>query len=253
VLGQFAGAAGGAGRVIGSSGASVTGQNAVVGASVTVPGQRATLLGIEAQKKDGIVRILAEPNIMAISGQTASFLSGGKIFIPVAQSRDGGGSTITLEEKEFGVGLRFTPTVLDGSRINLKLVSEASELSQTGSPFTSANGVTSVLPSIATRRVDTTVQLADGQSFVVAGLIKNTVNEALERTPGLGEVPVVGALFRSTEFQNDQTELMFVVTPRLVRPLVVRTALPTDHLTVPTRADVMLNGAAEGPAPVLPD
>jgi len=190
---------------------------------------------------------------MAISGQSASFLSGGKIFIPVAQSRDAGGSTITLEEKEFGVGLRFTPTVLDGSRINLKLVSEASELSQTGSPFTSVNGVTSVLPSISTRRVDTTVQLGDGQSFVVAGLIKNNFNESLDRTPGLGEVPVVGALFRSTEFQNDQTELMFIVTPRLVRPLNAQVMLPTDNHLVPSRADVMLNGSAEGkPSPATP-
>jgi pilus assembly protein CpaC len=232
------------GAVSGSSGAAQ-----ISGQPITRGG---TLLGIDAQKKDGIVRILAEPNIMAISGQTASFLSGGKIFIPVAQDRTSGGVTITLEEKEFGVGLKFTPTVLDGSRINLKLVSESSELSQSGSPFTTINGITAILPSMATRRVDTTVQLNDGQSFVVAGLIKNNMSEALTKFPGLGEVPVMGALFRSTEFQNDQTELMFVVTPRLVKPITTPVALPTDSHTMPTRNDVMLQGASEGAAPAAP-
>ena len=209
-----------------------------------------TALTLDAQANDGIVRVLAEPNIMAISGQSASFLSGGKIFIPVAQSNNGGtgGTTITLEEKEFGVGLKFTPTVLDG-RVNLKVISEVSELSQTGTPFTTVGGITAVLPSMTTRRVDTTVQLGDGQSFVVAGLIKNNVTEALNRFPGLGEVPVMGALFRSTEFQADQTELMFVVTPRLVKPLTATVTLPTDNHIVPTRAEVMLMGRTEGAAP----
>lgn len=206
-------------------------------------------LALEANKTDGLVRVLAEPNILAVSGQSASFLSGGKIFIPVAQNANGTtGTTITLEEKEFGVGLKFTPTVLDGGRINLKLVSEASELSQTGSPFATVNGTTAVLPSFTTRRVDTTVQLGDGQSFVVAGLIRNNSKEALERLPGVGEVPVVGALFRSTEFQNEQTELMFVVTPRLVKPLEGPIALPTDHHVPPTRNEALVNGALESPA-----
>jgi pilus assembly protein CpaC len=205
---------------------------------------------LDAQKNDGVVRVLAEPNIMAISGQPASFLSGGKIFIPVAQAPSGigGFTTITLEEKEFGVGLKFTPTVLDG-RVNLKVTSEVSELSQTGTPFTTLGGVTAVLPSLTTRRVDTTVQLGDGQSFVVAGLIKHNVTEAVNKFPGLGEAPVLGALFRSTEFQNDQTELMFVVTPRLVKPLTAMPIVPTDNHVVPTRNDVMLNGAGEGPPP----
>jgi pilus assembly protein CpaC len=196
--------------------------------------------------------VLAEPNIMAISGQAASFLSGGKIFIPVAQARDAGGSTITLEEKEFGVGLKFSPTVLEGSRVNLKLVSEVSELAQTGSPFTTSGGVTSVLPSITTRRIDTTVQLNDGQSFAVAGLIRNNVTETLSRFPGLGEVPILGALFRSTEFQKDQTELIFIITPRLVKPAAALPA-PTDNHVEPGRADVQLLGKAEGqPAAVEP-
>lgn len=219
-----------------------------------------TALAIDGEVNDGVVRVLAEPNIMAISGQSASFLSGGKIFIPVAQDTSGNGGVgrITLEEKEFGVGLRFTPTVLDG-RINLKVTSEVSELSQTGSPFTTISGFTAILPSMSTRRVDTTVQLADGQSFVVAGLIKNNVTEAVDKFPGLGETPVLGALFRSTEFQNDLTELMFVVTPRLVKPLTAVPTLPTDNHIVPTRRDMLLNGTMEGrpgsvqpPAPASP-
>jgi len=208
-----------------------------------------TAVQVDGQKDDGLVRVLAEPNIMAISGQQASFLSGGKIFVPVARDPGVGGfSTITLEEKEFGIGVKFTPTVLGGSRINLKMVSEVSDLSQTGSPFTSINGFTSVLPSFTVRRADTTVQLNDGQSFVIAGLIKNNVTETIKRFPGLGEVPVLGALFRSSEFQTDQTELMFVITPRLVKPLAAVPPLPTDNHVVPSRSDIYLNGSIEGRA-----
>jgi pilus assembly protein CpaC len=204
---------------------------------------------IDGQNDDGLVRILAEPNIMAVSGQSASFLSGGKIFIPVSRSTDIGGNTVTLEEKEFGIGVRFTPTVLDGTRINLKLLSEVSDLSQAGSPFTTVNGVVSVLPSLTVRRADTTVQLNDGQSFVIAGLIKNNSTTAIKRFPGLGEVPMLGALFRSSEFQKDQTELLFVITPRLVKPLSEQPTLPTSNHIEPTRADVLINGRAEGTAP----
>jgi pilus assembly protein CpaC len=205
---------------------------------------------IDGQKDDGLVRLLAEPNIMAISGQQASFLSGGKIFIPVAQSNNGGlgGTTVTLEEKEFGIGVKFLPTVLDGTRINLKMISEVSDLSQTGSPFTTVGGVTSVLPSLTVRRADTTVQLNDGQSFVIAGLIKNNTTESIKRFPGLGEIPVLGALFRSTEYQKDQTELLFVITPHLVRPLNESPRLPTENHTEPSRGAVYLNGSVEGRA-----
>ena len=210
-------------------------------------------VALDGQKDDGLVRVLAEPNIMAISGQQASFLSGGKIFIPVSQSNNTGGvPLITLEEKEFGIGVKFTPTVLNGSRINLKMVSEVSDLSQTGSPFTTVSGVTSVLPSLTVRRADTTVQLNDGQSFVIAGLIKNNITETIKRFPGLGEIPVVGALARSSEFQNDQSELLFVITPRLVQPLAEAPRLPTDNHIAPTRTEVYLHGSMESatPAPI---
>jgi pilus assembly protein CpaC len=212
-----------------------------------------TAITIDGQKDDGLVRVLAEPNLMAISGQQASFLSGGRIFIPVSQTNIASGvPTITLEEKEFGIGVKFKPTVLAGTRISLKLVSEVSDLSQTGSPFTTVGGVTAVLPSLTVRRADTTVQLGDGQSFVIAGLINNNINETIKRCPGLGEIPVLGALFRSTEFQNNQTELVFVVTPRLVKPLAEVPRLPTDNHVVPTRGEVYSNGSLESATPAPP-
>lgn len=211
--------------------------------------QGATRLTLDAETRKGLVKVLAEPTIMAISGQEGAFLAGGKIFIPVAQSNTTGGTTITLEEKEFGVGLKFTPTVLEEGRINLRVTPEVSELSQIGSPFTTVNGVTSILPSISTRRASTTVQLMDGQSFAIGGLIKNNVSEAIKAFPVLGEVPVLGALFRSNEFQSDRTELMFIVTPRLVKPLDPNYAMPTDKFVPPTRAEFMLQGRMEGTLP----
>jgi pilus assembly protein CpaC len=175
-------------------------------------------------------------------------LSGGKIYIPVRQ----GNGAVTLDERQFGVGLKFHPTVLEGGRINLKLTAEASELSQTGAALSTADGLSSLIPTISTRQVDTTVQLGDGQSLAIAGLIRQSVSQSLSRFPGLGDLPVLGALFRSTAFQKDQTELVFVVTPRLVQPL--RAALlPTDVHVAPSRQDAVLGGKAEGtPTPAPP-
>ncbi|MGZ5200065.1 MAG: type II and III secretion system protein family protein [Telluria sp.] len=246
LFGRFANNARGA-AVAGAAEAVASSTSAAARATLSTTSAGATLLGVDAQNKDGLVRILAEPNIMAISGQSASFLSGGKIFIPVAQTNNGGAPTITLQEKEFGVGLKFSPTVLDSTRVNLKLVSEVSELSQTGSPFTTVGDVTAVLPSLTTRQVDTTVQLNDGQSFAVAGLIRNSVTQTLSRFPGLGDIPVLGALFRSTEFQKDQTELIFIVTPRLVKP-AGGLAAPTDNHAESGAARTLLLGKEEGRA-----
>ena len=217
-------------------------------ASLTRPNGEGVL--IDAQKDDGLIKMLAEPTIMAISGQEASFRAGGKIFIPVArESSATGGVTITLEEKEFGVGVKFKPTVLEGGRINLKVAPEVSELNAQGNPFTTVGGVTSVIPSFTVRRAETTVQLNDGQSFMIAGLVKNDVAESVNRIPGLGEIPILGALFRSSEFQNDKTELMFVITPRLVRPLAPDYALPTDAFIPPSRSEFFLEGKMEGNPP----
>jgi pilus assembly protein CpaC len=206
-------------------------------------------LSFDAAKQDGLIKILAEPNIVAISGQEGSFLAGGKIFIPTSSNSQLGFATITLTEKEFGVGLKFTPTVLEAGLIHLKVTPEVSELSQTGSPFTTVNGITSVLPSFTTRRAETSVQLYDGQSFAIAGLIKNNVTETVKRFPFLGELPYIGALFRSSEFQTDKTELMFLVTPRLVKAMTQDVVLPTDSFNPPTRGEFFLEGKMEGTAP----
>ena len=201
----------------------------------------ATSLRVDAQKDDNIVKILAEPNIMAISGQEGSFLAGGKILIPVAQGGLGG---VTLEEREFGVGLRFTPTVLEGGRINLKVAPEVSELAD--SRAFQNGGTSALLPVITTRRAGTTVQLHDGQSFAIAGLIRNNVTEQVSRFPILGEIPILGALFRSSSFAHDKTELLFVITPRLVKPLPPNYALPTDGFIEPNRSEFFLEGKMEG-------
>ncbi|MDN4038004.1 type II and III secretion system protein family protein [Massilia sp. YIM B02443] len=203
--------------------------------------------GVGADKQDSLVRILAEPNVLAISGQEGTFLAGGKFYIPVAQDNN----KVTLEEKEFGVGLRFTPTVLAGGRINLKVAPEVSELSREGVGISAAgiNG-TAIMPLVTTRRASTTVQLYDGQSFAIGGLVRNNLVTSLKGLPGLGEVPVLGALFRSTDYQQDRSELVFLITARLVKPLPgAAYALPTDAVPVPTRAEVLLGGRLEGAAP----
>ncbi|PHV15008.1 outer membrane channel protein [Janthinobacterium sp. BJB1] len=207
-------------------------------------------VSIDAQKRDGLVKILAEPTIMAISGQEASFLAGGKVFIPVSQNNSGGTPTITLEEKEYGVAVKFTPTVLDGGRINLKVAPEVSELNKDGIGL-SAGGTnaTALLPSFTTRRAATTVQLFDGQSFAIGGLIKNNVTTNIKALPMLGEIPVLGALFRSSDFQSDRSELVFIVTPHLVKPLPAVPPLPTDGYVEPSRADFFIRGKMEGRAP----
>ncbi|WP_228894396.1 type II and III secretion system protein family protein [Pseudoduganella aquatica] len=202
---------------------------------------------LDAERKDGLVRILAEPTVMAISGQEGSFLAGGKIFIPVAQDKD----KVTLEEKEFGVGLRFTPTVLAGGRINLKVAPEVSELAREGIGI-SATGFagSAILPLITTRRATTTVQLYDGQSFAIGGLIRNTQNTTVKGLPLLGELPVLGALFRSTDFQHDRSELLFVITAHLVKPLPPgEPALPTGSMAPPARGELFLGARPQGGQP----
>lgn len=238
--------AGSASSGISSPAGSVTAENGKVTEWPMGTGKNATTFSIEAQKQDGLLKILAEPTIMAISGQMGSFNAGGKIFIPVAQST-GGGTSITLEEKPFGVGLNFTPTVLGDGRINLKVALEVSELSAQGVTITSTNtGGTQILPAFTQRLANTTVQLMDGQSFAIGGLIKNNVTTNLTAFPFLGELPIIGALFRSTSFQNDRSELVFVITPRLVKPLPPDYALPTDNYVPPTRSEMILDGKLEG-------
>ncbi|HJV62339.1 MAG TPA: type II and III secretion system protein family protein [Albitalea sp.] len=266
--GVFGGTAGLAGQVSGTNGAEVgggavgstsngtttgvfTGQAGTVtigGNEVTMPlarGKNVTITTLNMQKTDGLVKILAEPSVMAISGQSGSFLAGGKIFIPLAQTDTAGTRTITLEEREFGVSVKFTPTVLSNGRINLKVRPEVSELNANGVTIT-GGGVNAVLPSFSSRRAETTVQLLDGQSFAIGGLIKNNTTTNIKAFPFLGEIPVLGALFRSTEFQTDRSELVFVITPRLVKPLPADYKLPTDGYTPPTRKELIFDGKLEG-------
>jgi pilus assembly protein CpaC len=202
---------------------------------------------VSAEKQDSLVRVLAEPNVMAISGQEGSFLAGGKFYVPVAQENN----RVTLEEKEFGIGLRFTPTVLAGGRISLRVSPEVSELSRDGIGL-SASGVTgaAILPVVTTRRASTTVQLYDGQSFAIGGLIKNNLTTSKKGLPLLGDLPVLGALFRSTDYQADRTELVFVITPHLVKPMAGASyVLPTDKVGEPSPTALMLGGRLDGPPP----
>ncbi len=209
----------------------------------SITAQNGNSLRVDANKNETLVKVLAEPNIIAISGQEASFLAGGRLFIPV-YSNTGLGSTVTLEEREYGVGVKFTPTVLDGGRINLKVAPEVSDIGK-GTSF-KVNTVETVLPNFTTNRVQTTVQLMDGQSLAIAGLIKNNVGEVVSRVPFLGEIPILGTLFRSSEFQSNRTELVFLITPHLVKPMAEVPKLPTDNFTPPSRSEFFLEGKLEG-------
>lgn len=247
-------------RTIGSTSVNLLSQLLSAG-STALTAARANGLStitLTAEMKKGLVKVLAEPTITAVSGQEGSFLAGGKIYIPVPQANANGGTTITLEEKEFGVGLRFLPTVLEDGLINLRVTPEVSELSQVGTTVKGLGGQSSLLPSITTRRASTTVQLRDGESFAIGGLVKSNVTQTIKAFPILGELPILGALFRSTAFQTDKSELLFVVTPRLARVLPPDYALPTDSYIPPTRSEYFLNGQLEGkppahmPAPAKP-
>lgn len=197
---------------------------------------------IDAQKTDGLVKILAEPNIVAISGQEGSFLAGGEIMIPVPQTN----GTVGLEAKQFGVGLRFTPTVLGEGRINIKVSPEVTDLVGFNPVATSGLGSTVVVPTFTTRRVNTTVQLREGQSLAIGGLLQDNFREQVKRFPILGEIPILGALFRSSEYQKNKTELLIVITPRLVKPLSPNYTLPTDGFVEPSRSELLFGGKMEG-------
>jgi len=233
-----------AGRVNGGVAYDILSGFSLAGAGKLVFSHGGTTVTIDADKTDSVFKILAEPNIIAISGQEGSFLAGGKFYIPVPQG--GTNNAITLEEKDFGVGLRFTPTVLEKGLINLRVAPEVTELAKSSD---TANTTISNYPTLITRRVSTTVQLHDGQSFAIAGLIKNNITENIKRFPILGEIPILGALFRSSSYQTEKTELLFVVTPRLVKPLPPDYALPTDSFNPPSRSEFFLNGKLEGASP----
>ena len=174
---------------------------------------------------DGVASILAEPNLTALSGETASFLAGGEFPIPVSQ----GNNAVTIEYKQYGVGLAFTPIVLGDGRISMRVRPEVSQLSDAGAVTLNNFRV----PALITRRAETTVELGSGQSFMIAGLLQNTGNNSVDKTPVLGDLPILGALFRSTKFQRAETELVVIVTPYLVRPVSTQMATPIDGFRTP--------------------
>ena len=177
---------------------------------------------IDALDEKGLVTILAEPNLTALSGVPASFLAGGEYPVPVPQDNN----VITIEYKRFGVSLAFVATIVDGGRINLNVKPEVSQLSTNGA--LTLNGIT--VPALTTRRVETTVDLASGQSFAIAGLLQSGGRQDLRKFPGLGDVPILGELFRSRRFERNETELVVIVTPYLVRPVATAAlAVPREE------------------------
>lgn len=178
---------------------------------------------VDALARDNLARILAEPNLTAMTGQPASFLAGGEYPIPVSQQN---GQT-TIEFKRYGVNLSFVPTVLSSGRINLHVSPEVSELTQTGAVTLSSGNSSFSIPALTVRRADTSVELGSGESFAIAGLLQDSVSQSTNGVPGLGDLPVLGALFRSTGFQRQETELVIIVTPYIVRPVADSQALHT--------------------------
>ncbi len=216
-------------------------KNLALGAGKTAVGFLGKLFGvdiasaIDLAESNGLVTLLAEPNLTAMSGETASFLAGGEFPIPISQTL----GQVTIEYKQYGVSLAFTPTVLADGRISMRVRPEVSQLSSDGA--VTLNGFT--VPAITTRRTETTVELGSGQSFMIGGLLQNNNSNTIDKAPGLGDVPILGSLFRSTGYKRNQTELMIIVTPYLVKPVDANSiALPTDGFKTPTDLQNFLLG-----------
>ena len=223
------------------------GTGAILGVAPALAGGGTQTLGsvdlsarIEALEEEGIIRTLAEPNLVAMTGETASFLAGGEYPIPVPADL----GQIAIEYRQFGVGLAFTPTVLDGGVINLKVAPEVSQID-------TANGVRIQgveVPGLRVRRANTTVELRNAQSFAIAGLLQNTSSDGKSQVPWLGDIPILGSLFRSARYERAETELVIIVTPRLVQPVsdIRELRTPLDGVMKPGEADVFLMGQLEG-------
>jgi pilus assembly protein CpaC len=204
---------------------------------------------VDALAQNGMLTVLAEPNLVTVSGQKASFLAGGEFPVPVPESGNNS-FAIGIEWKQFGVSLNFTPTILASGRIALHVAPEVSELApQQGVQI---QGVT--IPGITTRRADTTVELGSGQTFAIAGLLQNQTQQQLQAYPWIGDIPVIGSLFRSTAFQRGETELVILITPYLVHPVSSATALQSglDGFRAPNDHDRVLTGAVNSAIPVTP-
>jgi pilus assembly protein CpaC len=233
------------------TGAGVLSQSSIVGSfgifrrtNINIAGLTVDAV-INALETKGFAKTLAQPTLLALSGETASFLAGGEFPIPVSQSGSnsisgsGGGSAITVEFKPFGVSLAFTPTVLSDRTINLKVEPEVSSIDPSAS--VTINGLS--IPGLKTRRASTTLELRDGESFAIAGLLSRDFATTVNQVPLLGSIPIIGALFRSTQFKKGETELLIVVTPRLVAPIrPEQVHLPTDTVKDPNELDAYLLG-----------
>jgi pilus assembly protein CpaC len=204
-------------------------------------------LVLDAATQRGLAKILAEPTVTTLTGEEAQFLSGGSFPIPVPEQN----GTIGIEYKDFGVKLIFQPLILDTGRINLKLNISVSELVQANSlvvsPITSSTVF--AVPAISERRALSTVELADGQTIGIAGLMNESMRNAVNKFPGLGDIPILGTLFRSQSFQKGQTELVILVTPKLAKPIKADARLPTDAVIDPSNMDFFLRGRMEGTPP----
>lgn len=238
------GTGGGINPFLGGSNGSITVQSSsrgIIGANINLGGSSNLRTVLEALEENGLFKTLAEPNLVALSGEKAEFLAGGEFPIPVAQnSSSGTNPTITVEYKTFGVGVQFSPTVLSENRIRVAVQPEVSELSTEGRVVLSGFSI----PSISTRRAKTVVELAPGESFMIAGLLNDKISNQIDQLPGLGELPILGSLFRSTDFQRNETELVIAVTPYLVDPLKsgdVR--LPTDGFRPASQMESIFYGA----------
>jgi pilus assembly protein CpaC len=201
---------------------------------------------VDALETRGLIKTLAEPTLIAMSGDTADFLAGGEFPIPVAESGAGVGTvpTITIEFKQFGISLAFTPTILQDGMINMVVNPEVSSIDPTTA--VQLEGIS--VPGIKIRRAHTTVELRDGESFTIAGLLSDDYQNNVRQLPFVGDIPILGTLFRSTSFQSDQTELVIVVTPHLVTPRKAEAATPVDRFAPPSDFELFLFGAQRGRA-----
>ena len=242
-------AAGGSGSLvpgtsIGAPGSTILNLNSAVAGQAAVGfdiGSVAFGVLLQALEEKDLVRTLAEPNLVALSGQQASFLAGGEYPIPVVDD-DGG---VTIEYKPFGIQLTFTPRVIDGSRINLELNAAVSAIDGQ----TTITNAGFAINGFSRRETETTVEMMDGQSFAIAGLLQDDFNDSVNQVPWLGDVPILGALFRSTNYQRSQSELVVIITPHLVSPTSGEAlALPTDRVRPPTESELFLFGQTARPA-----
>lgn len=216
---------------------SSTPPNGLLSVGTTLGGNVRLNIMLEALETEGLVRTLAEPNLTALSGQEANFLAGGEFPVPT----EGENGEVSVEFQPFGIELGFTPTVVDDDIINLVLESTVSSIDAT-----LVNNTTGV-PGLRTREASTTVELRDGESFAIAGLLQDDFRDSVQQVPWLGDLPILGALFRSANYQREQSELVIIVTAHLVRPVRGEAlALPTDRVSIPTERELFLLGRTAG-------